>query len=188
MAIVAVERAFSQPVSLDEINCIHGRMQWCFDANSGRALMHGLDSSGLRSLCLYEAPDTEAIRRIAGQMRVTPAPKVWPVSMHGPWQDVAAVPQLAKGENTFALLDRVFAQPVRFEDFAKEEEAHDGCLAIYGVRFLATFFSLDRTRMVCAYAAPDLEAVRSVNRTSGYPFTEILAARPHGGGAPPPAP
>lgn len=179
MTIVIVERTFAEPVSFEDIEGVHSQLQWCLDVNGGKPLIHGIDSRRLRSLCLYEAPDVEAIRRVAEQAAAVPEPKIWPVSVHGPWQDTSAIPELKEGENTFALLDRVFERPVSLEDFGEEEVAHNTCLPIYGVRFLATFFSHDRSRMVCLYATPDLEAVRGVNRTAKYPFTEILPARPH---------
>lgn len=179
MTIVCVERTYPEPVSFEHIHCMLGSLQWCLDANQGRPLIHGIDSTGLRSLCLYEAPDVDAIRRVGKQMAVEPEPTIWPASMHGPWRDTAALPRLQEGESTFALLDRRFERPVSFEEFGEEEEAHNSCLPLYGTRFLATLFSLDRTRMVCLYAAPDLEAVRSVNRTARYPFTEAWTARPH---------
>lgn len=179
MATVLVERSFPQAVSLAQIEDIHHGIAWCLDAHAATPLFHGIDASRTRALCVYAAPDVEAIRRVGRRMQVAPETRVWAASVHGPWPAGAAVPALTAQESTFALLDRVFDRPVAFADFGEAEAAHNSCLAIYGVRFLATFFAVDRTRMVCLYAAPDLEAVRGVNRTASYPFTEVWAARPH---------
>jgi hypothetical protein len=40
---------------------------------------------------------------------------------------------------------------------------------------LRSYLSLDGMRMLCLYAAPDLEAVRQANRLTGLPVAEVMA-------------
>jgi hypothetical protein len=55
-----------------------------------------------------------------------------------------------------------------FEDPA-QERANSLCLT-YHVRFLKTFLSKDRRRMLCLYEAPDAEAVRRAQEQAKVPF------------------
>jgi hypothetical protein len=50
------------------------------------------------------------------------------------------------------------------------------CLELHNVRFVQSFVSTDRRRMICMYEAPDAEAVRIVNMTSKNPFDRVWSA------------
>ncbi|MBZ0252844.1 MAG: DUF4242 domain-containing protein [Candidatus Methylomirabilis sp.] len=78
------------------------------------------------------------------------------------------------------VVERTFPEPVRFEEVQAREDAAAWCLEAHGVRFLRTFFSADRTRMICVYEAPDAESVRLANRTAGLPFDAAWAASAYG--------
>jgi hypothetical protein len=56
------------------------------------------------------------------------------------------------------------------------------CLEKHGVRFVASYFSADKTRMICVYEAPDAESVRTANRVSGVPFDRVWAGEVFGPG------
>lgn len=43
------------------------------------------------------------------------------------------------------------------------------------MKFLRSYFAKDRRRMLCLYAAPDAESVRTANRTAGLPFDNICS-------------
>lgn len=74
------------------------------------------------------------------------------------------------------VVERSFPEPVRFEDVQAKEDASAWCLEAHGVRFLRTFFSADRRRMICVYEAPDAESVRLANREAGLPFDAVWTA------------
>ena len=76
------------------------------------------------------------------------------------------------------VVERGFAEPVAFEDVQAIEDRGAGCLEAHGVRFVRSFFSRDRRRMVCLYDAPDAESVRLVQREAGLPFERAWAAWP----------
>ena len=179
MTFVLVERAFARSATLDEIACVHGRIAWCLDKWGARPLLHGLAGTRLRSLCLYEAPDVEAIRRVSRQMAVEPEPEIWPASVRGPWQAGIPVPTLGPGEHAFALLDHRLGRPATDEELGELAGPADSCALIHRVHFLAGFLSQDRTRIVQLCAAPDVAAVHAYDRTARYPAGEIWAAQAH---------
>jgi len=78
---------------------------------------------------------------------------------------------------SLVLVERSFAEPVAFEDIQAIEVRGAWCLEAYGVRFLKTYFSRDRRRMICLYKAKDAESVRLAQKKAGVPFVEAWAAR-----------
>ena len=68
------------------------------------------------------------------------------------------------------LVERRFDQPVNFDDIQKLEHEGSWCLDAHHVRFLKTFFSRDRRRMLCLYEAPDAESVRLAEEQARVPF------------------
>jgi Protein of unknown function (DUF4242) len=75
------------------------------------------------------------------------------------------------------VVERSFREPVAFEDVQALEDRSAWCLEAHGVRFLRTYFSRDRRRMVCLYEAPDAESVRLAQEKAGLPFQRAWAAR-----------
>lgn len=74
------------------------------------------------------------------------------------------------------VVERSFEQPVEFGILQEMEEKAAWCLKLHDVRFLRTFLSSDRRRMICMYEAPDAEAVRVSQRTAGLPFDRVWTA------------
>ena len=52
----------------------------------------------------------------------------------------------------------------------------DPCLDAHGVRWIRSYLSLDRRRMICEFEAADAEAVRSSFRSAGVSFARVWAA------------
>ena len=77
------------------------------------------------------------------------------------------------------IVERTFPEPVVFGDVQALEDAHAWCLDLHGVRFLVSYFSDDRKRMICLYEAPDAEAVRRVNRQAKLPFDRAWVTSVH---------
>jgi Protein of unknown function (DUF4242) len=75
------------------------------------------------------------------------------------------------------LVERAFPQPVAFEDIQAIEDRGAGCLEAHGVRFLRSYFSRDRRRMICLYEAPDADSVRLAQEKAGVPFEKAWTAR-----------
>jgi hypothetical protein len=68
------------------------------------------------------------------------------------------------------VVERRFEQPIEFKEIQEQEDAASWCLDAYHVRFLKTFLSRDRQRMLCLYEAPDAESVRLAEAQAKVPF------------------
>jgi hypothetical protein len=77
------------------------------------------------------------------------------------------------------VVERSFPEPVEFFDVQAMEDRFSWCLEMRNVRFLHTYFSADRQRMMCVYEAPDAESVRDANRQAGLPFERVWTATLH---------
>jgi hypothetical protein len=75
------------------------------------------------------------------------------------------------------LVERSFPEPVAFGDVQAKEERGSWCLEAHRVRFLKSYFSRDRRRMLCLYEAPDAESVRLAQEKAGVPFDTAWATR-----------
>lgn len=73
------------------------------------------------------------------------------------------------------IVERAFESPQNFSDLQGRLRAVSFCFQTYRAKFLQSFFALDGKHMLCAYEAPDAEAVRSVQRTAGLPVTRVWA-------------
>jgi hypothetical protein len=74
------------------------------------------------------------------------------------------------------VVERAFAQPVTFAEIQAVESRGASCLDAHGVRFLKSYFSRDRRRMICLYEAKDAESVRLAERKARVPFDEAWTA------------
>lgn len=79
---------------------------------------------------------------------------------------------------SLVAVERSFAEPVAFEEVQAAEDRSAWCLEAHGVRFLRTYFSRDRRRMICLYEAPDAESVRLAQEKAGLPFDRAWTATP----------
>lgn len=74
------------------------------------------------------------------------------------------------------IVERLFDEPESFDDLQAQEDRFAWCLEQHRVKFIRSYFSNDRRRMVCEYEAPDAETVREVQRTAAMPFERIWTA------------
>jgi hypothetical protein len=139
---------------------------------------HYLARGGMQCVCVFDAPDAEAIRSAFRTAESSTPKSVWAATVHcGPRDDDAGgPPALQHPTSALALVERSFAAPVVFDNVQAMEDAGADCLNLHRVRFLRSYFSTDRRRMICLYEAPDVEAVRTANRQVGLPFEQIWGA------------
>ncbi len=74
------------------------------------------------------------------------------------------------------IVERTFEEPQAFDDLQAQEDRFAWCLERHRVKFIRSYFSKDRRRMICEYAAPDAETVREVQRTASMPYERIWTA------------
>jgi uncharacterized protein DUF4242 len=78
------------------------------------------------------------------------------------------------------IVERSFDEPIEFEALQTREEKVSWCLDQYKIRFLRSYLSSDKKRMICVYEAPDAESVRTANRLAEAPFDCVWTATLHG--------
>jgi hypothetical protein len=71
------------------------------------------------------------------------------------------------------IVERSFDVPCVLDELQAREDARQWCLDAYDVKFVRTLFSCDGKRMLCLYAGPDAEAVRSAQREAGMPVDRV---------------
>ena len=74
------------------------------------------------------------------------------------------------------IVERKFEGPESMDELQAQEDRFAWCLEQHRVKFIRSYFSKDRKRMICEYEAPDAEAVREVQRTASMPFERIWTA------------
>ena len=78
---------------------------------------------------------------------------------------------------TFLILEKEFDPPLSPEQHDEEARQAEPCLEARGVRWIRSYLSTDRRRMICLFHAPDAEAVRHANRIAGTPFDRVWPAQ-----------
>jgi uncharacterized protein with GYD domain len=168
MEHVVAERAFDDPVTAEGLHALAEQARWCIEQNRTSAVRTYLSRDGHKMVCLFEAPDAEAVRRVNRQAGI-PAVRVWSAVIRGP-------DATADGGGAVVVVERSFAEPVAFDELAAREDAGAWCLEANGVRFLRTYVAAGGRRMICVYEAPDAESVRRAQKTIGMPLDAVWPA------------
>jgi hypothetical protein len=74
------------------------------------------------------------------------------------------------------IVERSFDPPLTQVDLDAIGKRVGGCLDLYRVRWIRSYFSADRRRMVCEYEAADAQSVRDVQNTAQAPFERVWPA------------
>ena len=172
MTDMFLERNFDPPLNTEGVKGMAIDAAGCFG-------LHGIDwhrsllsSDGRKLVCWFSGPDLEsariALRQINADMR-----RLWRGTVHN-------APGLEEHElgSANVLVTRSFEDPVELQDIQAIEDAGAWCLETRDVRFIRTYFSADRKRMVCLYEAPDAESVRQAQREAGVPFDDAWSVVP----------
>lgn len=173
MELVLLERRFEQPVTFDEIQALEDAGAWCLSTQNVRFLKTFFSRDRRRMLCLYEAPDAEAVRLAESQAKV-PFERAWSCEK---LQSCHAVSLDSLTEDV--IVERQFPEPISREFVVNAYNEKGWCLKTYSVEHVETYISNDGTRMVCLFRAPDAEAVRMSNKLGGVPFSEVWTASLH---------
>ena len=83
METVVVERTFAEPVDYETIQAVEDEHAWCLEKYRITYVQTFFSSDRKRMICVYEAPDAEAVRaanRVAGM----PFERIYTASVHGP--------------------------------------------------------------------------------------------------------
>lgn len=74
------------------------------------------------------------------------------------------------------VLEQKFETPVSPEELNDAAKRLDKCLEAYGARWMRSYLSKDRKRMICEFEAADAEQVRSSYRSAGINFDNCWTA------------
>ncbi|MEW5710623.1 MAG: DUF4242 domain-containing protein [Pseudomonadota bacterium] len=75
------------------------------------------------------------------------------------------------------IVERSFETPLTEEELKATEARMAPCLDLYQVRWIRSYWSLDRRRMICEYEAPDTASVKSVQREAEARFDRVWTAQ-----------
>lgn len=163
---VIVEKTYVTPASVESVEEQVERTAWCRNLYGVRLIQSHLSVDGLRMICLYDAPDAEAVRNVYRKAELA-FERAYDATIHEP--------DTAERSMACVMVERAFDKPVDFEEIQALEDRGGWCLEMHRVRFLRTYFSTDRLRMLCLYDAPDAESVRIAQQTAGMPFKRAWA-------------
>lgn len=166
MVDVFVERLFDPPLTPEGVVAMAGASRCSFELHHVDWRESMLATDGRRMLCHFQAPDAESVR-IAFRRAGLAVGRIWPGTLH-----LAAEPLEAN-----VLVERRFDTPVQLAAIQALEDAGAWCLETHRVRFVRTFFSCDRTRMICLYRAPDVESVRRAQIQAQMPLERVWGFR-----------
>lgn len=74
------------------------------------------------------------------------------------------------------IVERNFETPLTQEELSAVEARMAPCLELYNVRWIRSYWSADRRRMICEYDAADVASVRNVQREAAAKFDRAWAA------------
>ena len=174
MECVVLERQLDPPIRLEDVRAMEAQSLWCLEQHRVRHVTSLLSSDGRRLTCSFAAPDAESVRSVVRRLDV-PYRRIWPATVHGPVELPTSAPLAAHGA-AVVVVERQFGDPVELAAIQDVEDRASWCFAQHRVRFLRTWFSLDRHRMLCTYAARDAETVRTAQRQAGMPFADVWSA------------
>lgn len=79
------------------------------------------------------------------------------------------------------IVERESDNPLDVDLLVEMENQKKWCLDLRNIRFMHSYLSHDRQRMICVYEAPDAEAVREAQRAIGMPVIRVWSAELIGG-------
>ena len=74
------------------------------------------------------------------------------------------------------VLEQSFDVPITAEALNDAAKRVDRCLEAHGARWMRSYLSKDRKRIICEFEAPDAEAVRNSYRSAGLNFDDCWVA------------
>lgn len=73
----------------------------------------------------------------------------------------------------YLVMERSFDEALTDADLERMNARVTPCLQEYGVRWVRSYLSSTRQRMICAFEAPDAESVRMAFRVSDVPLGHV---------------
>jgi hypothetical protein len=74
------------------------------------------------------------------------------------------------------VMERIFKDPPTDEQLEEMKEATETCLEINASSRINTFANGDRSRFICVFEGPDLEAIRRAVESAGIEYETMWTA------------
>ena len=74
------------------------------------------------------------------------------------------------------VFEQTFERPATDQELDDASRRLDSCLKAHGARWMRSYLSKDRKRMICEFEAVDAEQVRASARSAGIPFERCWTA------------
>ena len=74
------------------------------------------------------------------------------------------------------VLEQAFEKPITPEELNDAAKRVDRCLEAHGARWMRSYLSTDRKRIICEFEAADAEQVRESYRSAGVNFDSCWSA------------
>lgn len=167
MERVIAERTFAEAVDLND-RAEATRFAACHARYGIRLLRSYLSRDRRRMLCIYEAPDVEAVR-LASRAADFPYDTVWTANVidHGQ----ATYPPGMECVVVERAFDAAWA-PTDSERYGEFE----ACAERHRVRPDCSYVRADGRRWICLFEGPDGESVRRTNQGASLPFERAWTA------------
>lgn len=151
---VLLERQWDPPLSEAALLVLSASSSDCLALHRCVWQASLLSHDGRDLFCHFRCPDAESLR-IAMPSAGSVSGRVWVGTIH----DGAGCTGAALA-SVNVLVSRSFDEPVDFDELQSREDAARRCLQRHHVQFVRSYYSKDRTRLICLYRAPDAESVR----------------------------
>ncbi|WP_035991389.1 nickel-binding protein [Leptolyngbya sp. KIOST-1] len=171
MSLIVVETLADAPLTPENPTETDYKILDCLGARLGTWQYSLLSSDRLRMLCVFEAPDAEAVResyhRAGGAFD-----RIWSAQRMAP-----ATPSQANGA-TLQVIESVYSPALTLDQW---QATHDSLQAYFagqeGVEWVKSYLSLNRIRGFCELYAPDTEVIQAGYRQAGGPFHRVWSAK-----------
>lgn len=74
------------------------------------------------------------------------------------------------------IVEHSYDPPLTEEEHRRAASRLDPCLEAHGARWMCSYLSHDRRRMICEFDAPDADAVRQSMRSADVAFDRVWSS------------
>lgn len=171
MSLILVETAAEQPITFEWLSEADQRISPCLQEREATWQYSLLSSDRHRMICVYDAPDAEALRTSYRKANLGFG-KMYPIQMIYP-----SGGSPARNERILKVFEGTY--PEGFTDEAWNEALRliSPCYDQAGVEWIHSHVSLDGTRVVCELNAVEAEIIREAHRKAGISFDCVWSAQ-----------
>jgi Protein of unknown function (DUF4242) len=174
MSLVIIETVSEKPLTDELLDAATQVIAPCIEARNGTWRYSMLSSDRHRMICIYDAPDAESIRDAYRRGGLAPSRA---------WAGYVVEPEGTPptwNKSTLKIQESTYPTGLTDEQCSQEQQHLLPYYAEYGVEWIRSYVSLDRTRMLCELNAPDAEVIRQAHLKFGFSCDRIWPAQAFG--------